>query len=247
MPHPLVVCMSGAGSKSGRPFEVFDGVIRYLRIAGGYTQEDFLEGSYNVAADGAPLPYDDSHSTSSLDVVISNVARFVWWARHRYIRRMHLLGWSMGGVALFEAARMLLDSDPSWANSIISIVTVASPLLGCDVDGIDLLGELAAGSVGADLCRRAADEAEKRRVRFDASRLRAAGIRIVTIASEDDAVVTPEDALLPAVGPDPSAYILRPRRRANASSYVESVLGHGALPYDPALWRQVLAAVGPAE
>ena len=58
--------------------------------------------------------------------------------------------------------------------------------------------------------------------------------------------MTPEDALLPATGPNPSAFVLRPKRRMGAG-YLESVLGHGALPNDPACWRYVLAAFGPAE
>jgi pimeloyl-ACP methyl ester carboxylesterase len=246
MSHPVVVCLAGAGSQSGRAVEVLDGVVRYLIVAGGYVRDDFVESSYHTTPEGLPLPYDATHSTDTLDSAVIAVARHLRWLRRHEKRRLHLLGWSLGGVVLFEAAVATIDADPSWADAFGAIVTLASPLLGSDLDGIDLIGSAAAGVVGAELTQRAADDAEKHRIRQDAERLREAGIRLVTIASEDDAVVTPEDALLPAVGSEPSAFILRPRRRPNAP-YLESILGHGALPHDPTCWRHVLNALGPAE
>jgi hypothetical protein len=244
--HPLVVCLAGAGSQSGRAVEVLDGIIRYLIVAGRYVRDDFVESSYQTTVEGIPLPYDGTHSTDTLDLAVVAVARHVRWLRRKHRRRLHLLGWSLGGVVLFEAAVATIDADPAWASAYGSIVTLASPLLGSDLDGIDLIGSFAAGPVGAELTQRAADDAEKHRIRQDAERLRAAGIRLVTIAAEEDAVVTPEDALLPAVGPEPGAYILRPRSRPNAP-YLESILGHGALPNDPTCWRHVLNALGPAQ
>jgi len=107
------------------------------------------------------------------------------------------------------------------------------------------MGQTVSLDLPPDLARRAADEMARASVRRSAARLRAAGIRVVTLAAEDDAVVTPEDALLPSDGPDASAFVLRPRRRPGAS-YVESMLGHGALPHDPLCWQRVLAALGPA-
>src|SRR5258708_4339308 len=246
MSHPIVVCLAGAGSQSGRAVEVLDGIIRYLIIAGDYARADFVESSYQTTLEGVALVYDATHSTDTLDSAVLAVARHLRWLRRHENRRLNLLGWSLGGVVLFEAAVATIDADPSWASAFGSIVTLASPLLGSDLDGIDLIGSAAAGPVGAELTLRAADDAEKHRIRQDAERLRAAGIRLTTIASEDDAVVTPEDALLPAVGPEPCAFILRPRRRPNAP-YLESILGHGALPYDPTCWRHVLNALGPAE
>ncbi len=246
MAHPLVVCLAGAGSKTGRAIEVLDDVWRYLRIAGGYAPDDFVETSYRTTSEGVPLPYDETHSTDTLDGAVIAVARHLRWLRRRSQRRLHLLGWSLGGVVLFEAAVALVDADPTWDATLGTIVTLSSPLLGSDLDGIDLIGSAAAGTVGAELTLRAADDVEKRRIRQDAERLRAAGIRLVTIAAEEDAVVTPEDALLPAVGPEPCAYILRPHRRPNAP-YLENVLGHSALPHDPICWKHVLTALGPAE
>jgi hypothetical protein len=243
--RPIVVTLAGAGSRSGRAPELFDSVQRYLAVAGGYRPEDFIEASYRVESTGAPIPYDETDAVAPLAVSTRAVANTLRWLRRRAPTRIHLLGWSLGGVVLFEAAVAFLDADPTWAQTLGSIVTLASPLLGSDVDGIDLLGSLAAGAAGADLSRRAADEQEKRRVRQDAARLRGAGIRLVTLAAEDDAVVTPADSLLPALGPETSAYILRPKRRPNGT-YVENVLGHGNLPYDPVCWRRVLEALGPA-
>lgn len=246
MPHPIVVCLAGAGSKTGRAIEVLDDIWRYLRIAGGYVPDDFVETSYRTTTEGIPLPYDETHSTDTLDSAVIAVARHLRWLRRHAGRRVHLLGWSLGGVILFEAAVTLVDADAMWADTFGSIVTLASPLLGSDLDGIDLIGSAAAGTVGAELTLRAADDVEKRRIRQDGQRLRAAGIRLVTIAAEDDAIVTPEDALLPAVGPDSGAYILHPLRRPNAP-YLENVLGHAALPRDPTCWKHVLTALGPAE
>jgi hypothetical protein len=244
--HPLVVCLAGAGSQTGRALEVFANVIRYLAVAGGYVREDFVEASYRVATDGQPLAYGPEDSTAPMVAAVEAVRRSLVWLLRRHGRWLHLLGWSFGGAALFDAVASLLADEPSWARGIGSFVTFSSPLLGCDVDGIDLIGTTAAGAIGADLCRRGSDEEEKQRVRRDAARIRASGIRLVTLAAEEDAVVTPEDSLLPAPGPEPLAFILRPRARPG-SPYLESVLGHGALPNDPTCWRRVLDALGPAE
>lgn len=246
MARSRVVCLAGAGSRSGRVWELFDGIVRYLGVAGGYQRSDFVEASYRVNELGAPIPYAAEDSTRPLAQATAAVARSLEWIRRESPARLHLLGWSLGGVVLFDAVAALLSADPTWAVDLGAVVTLASPLLGADLDGIALFGELAAGPVGADLARRAADEAEKARVRRDAQRLRARGVRVVTLAAEDDAVVTPEDALLPADGPDPSAFVLKPRRRPNAPPG-ESMLGHWELPYDPLCWQRVLAALGPAE
>lgn len=245
--HPLVVCLAGAGSKSGRPLDVFRSVISYLKAAGGYLPEDFVEASYRVARDGAPLPYTPEDTTAPLRVSVEHAIASLRRFRRQYPgRRLLLLGWSMGGTVLFDALAELTSEDPSWASAVGALVTLASPLLGCDVDGFDLIGAVAAGEAGRDLCRRAADPTEKERVRDDAARMRALGIKIVTLAAEEDAVVTPDDALLPALGPEPSAYILRPRRRPGATDLL-SLSGHFELPNDPVAWRRVLEAFGPAE
>lgn len=246
MAHPRIVCLAGAGSQSGRAWEVFDGVIRYLMVAGGFDRSDFVEASYRVDHTGEPLPYGEEDSTLPLADVTGAVARSLEWIRRQAGTKLHLLGWSLGGVVLFDAAAELVRSDPSWARDLGSIVTLASPLLGADVDGIDLVGSVAVGPVGADLARRAADDSQKAQVRARARYLRELGIRVITLAAEGDAVVTPEDALLPEVGNDSSAFILRPRRRPGLTS-LESMLGHWDLPRDPVCWQRVLAAIGPAE
>jgi len=241
-----VVCLAGAGSQTGRGFEVFQGIVSYLVRAGGYQHGDFLEASYRIASNGEPLPYTTEDSTRPLALTTQAVARSLIWFRQQSPDKLHLLGWSLGGVLLFDAAAELCRLDAGWTNVVGSIVTIASPLLGCDVDGVDFLGDLAAGPAGAELARRAADDTAKQRVRDDAARLRRAGIRVVTLAGADDAVVTPEDALLPADATEPSAFILRPPPRPGAS-YLESILGHSGLPYDPTCWQRVLAALGPAQ
>ncbi|HEX5418167.1 MAG TPA: hypothetical protein VFZ25_21130 [Chloroflexota bacterium] len=244
--HPLVITLAGAGSASGRAKEVFRPALTYLQVAGGYTPEDFAEASYRIEGDGAPLTFSASDSTLPLTELVNRVAQNLHWFRLHTNRPIDLLGWSLGGVVFFDALLQLVEEDPSWEQSISSLVAVSSPLLGSDLDGIHLLGQAAAGPVGADLARRAADALQKRAVRDGAARLREAGIRVVTIAAQEDAIVTPEDALLPAAGSEPSAIILNPPRRPGAP-YAESILGHGALLNDPVFWRRVLAALGPAE
>ena len=244
--HPTIVCLGGAGSRAGQIWDILGDVRRYLIAAGGYHRSDFVEVSYRVAPDGSPLPYQEEDSLMSLAQAEDNVRRTLDWLRRRSAGKLHLLGWSLGGAVLFDAAASLVTRDARWAGALGSIVTIASPVLGSDLDGIDLLGALAAGPAGAELTRRAADDVEKKRIRAAAARLRSLGVRLVTLAAEDDAVVTPEDALLPSDGAEPFAYILRPRRRLGVS-YVETILGHGALPHDPMCWQRVFAALGPAE
>ena len=244
--HPLVITLAGAASTTGRSKDIFRSIITYLQTAGGYRSDDFVEASYRVEGDGAPLSYGPEDASQPLKESVNRVAQNIHWYRLHTSRPIHLLGWSLGGVVLFESLNQLVEEDSTWLQSVRSLVAISSPMLGSDVDGFDLLGELAAGPVGADLARRAADEQQKSDVRAAAAQLRRKGIRIVTIASEDDAVVTPEDALLPALGPDPAAIILRPRRRLGRP-YLETVLGHGTLPNDPACWSHVLRALGPAE
>lgn len=246
MAHPRIVCLAGAGSQSGRAWEVFEGLIHYLITVGGYHRADFIEASYRVGPDGAPLPYRAVDSTRPLEVATANVARALEWLRRERPGRLHLIGWSLGGVVFFDAIAALVRADPSWTADLGALVTLSSPLLGSDLDGLELVGDLAVGPVGADLARRAADPEERARVQRDAARLRAAGVRLLTLAAEDDAVVPPEEAVLPGSGETPGALIFRPRRRAGAPP-LESFLGHGALPHDPICWPCILAALGPAE
>lgn len=245
MTHPLVVYLGGAGSKSGSAGTVFRPITSYLEAAGGYLPDDFVEASYRVALDGAPLPYAPEDTAVPLNVSVGRLARSLQWFRQQG-RRLQLIGWSLGGVVVFDALARLLAEDPGWGRHVGALVTLASPLLGCDVDGFDLLGAVAAGDAGRNLCQRAASDGERERVRADAARIRSAGIRLVTLAAEEDAVVTPADALLPSSGPDPSAFILRPRRRRGATDFA-SLSGHFDLPNDPVTWRRVFDALGPAE
>src|SRR5579875_1670802 len=102
MRHPRVVCLAGAGSRTGWAWEIMDGVIRYLSTAGGYDRSDFVEASYRVGGNGEPLAYGEEDSTAPLAASTGAVARSLEWIRRTQAARLHLLGWSLGGVVLFD-------------------------------------------------------------------------------------------------------------------------------------------------
>jgi hypothetical protein len=241
MPERLVY-LAGAMSRTGDGPRLLAGLLRYLGAQAGL--EDAAEASYRSTADGQPLPYDRSDTSQPLVESAEAVGRVL--GRHRrelgLSGALHLLGWSLGGAVLFDAAVRLFDADPAWRDAFASIVTLSSPLNGCDVDGVDELGALAAGQAGRELCARGGDPAHRRWVADGARRLRAAGVRLLTLGAGDDAVVTPSDSIVPVAGEAIERYVLRPKPRLGAD-FGERHLGHGALLHDPAAWRLVLRAV----
>ncbi|HEY3082728.1 MAG TPA: hypothetical protein VGM69_22810 [Chloroflexota bacterium] len=241
MPERLVY-LAGAMSRTGDGTRLLAGLLGYL---GAQAQlDDAVEGSYRSTADGQSLPYDRSDTSQSLVESAEAVARLL--GRHRrelgLSGRLHLLGWSLGGAVLFESALRLFDADPAWRDAFASIVTLSSPLNGCDVDGVDELGSLAAGQAGRELCARGADPAHRRSVSDGARRLRASGVRLLTLGAADDAIVTPADSVIALPGEPLDRYVMRPKPRLGAD-FGERHLGHGALLYDPATWRLVLRTV----
>jgi len=241
MPERLVY-LAGAMSRTGDGTRLLDGLLRYLGAQAGL--DDAVEASYRSAADGQAEPYDWSDTSQPLVESAEAVARLL--GRHRrdlgLSGRLHLLGWSLGGAVLFESALRLFDADPAWHDGFASIVTMSSPLNGCDVDGVDQLGSLAAGQAGRELCARGADPAHRRAVSDGARRLRASGVRLLTLGAADDAIVTPADSVVARPGESADRYVMRPRPRLGAD-FGERHLGHGGLLYDPATWRFVLRAV----
>jgi hypothetical protein len=64
---------------------------------------------------------------------------------------------------------------------------------------------------------------------------------VLTLADPDDAVVRPDEALLPAPGESEDDLLVRVRISRPGS------LGHGAILDETAAWRRVLTAIGPQE
>src|SRR5262249_52157792 len=95
------------------------------------------------------------------------------------------------------------------------------------------------GAAGEDLDARWRDPEEQARLSRRAAFLRAEGARVLTLSDPDDSVVRPEEALLPAPGEHIADLQVTARITRPGSP------GHGAILDEPAVWRRVLAAVGP--
>src|SRR5215218_7093905 len=149
-----IVLAAGMLSRSGEALLRFGGFLRYLTTNYGYEAGDFLELSYNsmLDADGwRPIPYDSTHCEAGLADVTAHIGRGLRWYRSALPddTRYHLIGYSLGGVALFEAAGALLLGEPArWQGRIGSLTTLSAPLFGADlgVEG-ELLGALGLGAL----------------------------------------------------------------------------------------------------
>jgi pimeloyl-ACP methyl ester carboxylesterase len=202
--------------------------------------DDQVEASYRAGPDGDRLPYDMSDTSAPLAASVAAVQAILGRQRRDLGLggRLHLLGWSLGGAVLFEAAAELVERDGVWRDAFASIVTLSSPLNGCDVDGVSALGDIAAGPAGRELCERGSDPLHRQRTGARAIRLRSLGVRLLTLGAAEDAVVTPADSIVPY----DERYMMRPRARLGAD-FGERRLGHGAILNDPAAWKLVLDAV----
>lgn len=237
-----LVYLAGASSSSGDGRRQLAGLLHYLAAQAGLS--DQVEASYRATADGIALPYERADTSQPLAESRRAVAAILGRERRDLGvgGRLHLLGWSLGGAVLFEAAAELAQRDASWHDAFASIVTLASPLNGCDVDGLTALGGAAAGDAGRELCARGGDPVHRRRVAEQAARLRALGVRVLTLGSADDVVVTAEDAVVPPIGEPIDRYVLR-TRPAPGVDWRARNFGHGALRDDPAAWQLVLDAI----
>jgi hypothetical protein len=132
-----------------------------------------------------------------------------------------------------------------WQGRLAGVATFAAPVRGCSVGAFVNWAWLvtaepdALGEAGRDLDLRWRDADEQQRLTRRAAFLRAAGAHVLTLADPDDAVVRPEEALLPAPG-ESASQLLVPTQRVRPGS-----MGHGAILDEPATWRRVLATVGP--
>jgi hypothetical protein len=253
-----IVLAAGMLSRSGEALERFGGFLSYMASNHGYEPGDFLELSYNSVQDvegWRPISYDSSHCEASLSDAIAHVGRGLRWYRSILPDDTcyHLVGYSLGGVALFEAAAALLFGEPErWQGRIGSLITLSAPLFGTDlgIEG-DLLGALGFGAllpegIGVrELVARGSDPLHRATVERLAARLRGQGVNLLTLADADDAVVTPADAVI-APRHERDWYVLSGQRSASLfGGGVGVPLGHGPLLTNTLAWVRMAKSIGP--
>jgi hypothetical protein len=234
-----IVLAAGMLSRSGEALNRFGGFVRYMMTSQGYEAGDFLELSYNsmLDADGwRPIPYDSVHCEAGLADVTAHVGRGLRWYRSVLPddTRYHLIGYSLGGVSLFEAAGALLFGTD----------------LGLEGD---LLGALGFGSllpngVGVqELVTRGSDPLHRAKVERLAARLRSQGVNLLTLAAQDDLVVTPADAVIAPLH-ERDWYVLSNKNVvAFGGSSIGVPLGHGPLLDNTLAWVRMAKLIGPQE
>lgn len=254
-----IALAAGMLSRTGEALQRFDGFLRHLMTNFGYEPGDFLEISYNTVADvegWRPIPYDTSHCESSLTDVIAHVGRGLRWYRARLPddTRYHLIGYSLGGVALFESAAALLFGEPErWQGRIGSLTTLSAPLFGTDLgvegDLLRLLGFetlLPSGMGVQELVQRGSDPLHRAKVERLADRLRGQGVKLLTLAAEDDVVVTPADAVI-APPHERAWHVLSSRNVVSFGGGTGLPLGHGPLLNNTLAWVRMAKLIGPQE
>ena len=253
-----IALAAGMLSRSGEAITRFDGFIRYLTSNFGYEAGDFLEISYNSVQDAAgwrPVPYDATHCDVTLADVTAQVGRSLRWYRSVLPddTRYHLIGYSLGGVALFEASGALLFGEPErWVGQLASVITLSAPLFGTDLglegDLLEALGfgALLPGGQGVrDLVARGRDPGHRAAVERIAERLRSLGVQLLTLADPTDVVVTPEDAIV--ARPDERDRYLVNGPRAAWTGGAGIPLGHGPLLSDTLAWVRMAKLIGRQE
>jgi hypothetical protein len=249
-----LVLFGGIGSRTGDAEKSFAGLIRSLVQHGGYdARRDVLEGTFTGSESSGiwrPRPYLPVDTRRPLLDIAEAVANTLEWYRGALPSdaRLCVLGYSLGGVAALDGATLAVLRDRAgWQGRFAAVITLAAPVRGCNAGPLMNWAWLATGEVdalgqaGRDLDARWHDQAEQQRLDKRASFLRASGARVLTLADPDDAVVRPDEALLPAPGESRDALLVR----ANVNR--PGTLGHGALLDDPIVWRKVLQLIGPQE
>lgn len=248
-----LVVLPGVGSRTGDAPAKFAGLMRYLAASGGYDpKRDLLEASYGGAYVGErwlPRPYLPPDTRRPLFDSAEAVAGALEWYREALpAARFCLVGYSLGGVAVLDGATMVVARDPDgWKGRLAAVVTLASPVRGCNVGPLLNWAWLvtaepdALGAAGRDLEVRWTDQAERQRVERRARFLRDAGVVLLTLADPDDAVVRPDEALLPAAGQPADQLLVR------TDHVIHGSLGHGAILEEPAVWERLLAVLGPQQ
>ncbi len=247
-----IVLLGGVGTRTGDAERGFSGLVRFLSEHGGYDpRRDILEGTYaGSEVDGVwrPTPYAGADTRRPLIESVEAVAGCLDWYRKALSddTRLCVLGYSLGGVVGLDGSTLAVARDrQGWRGRLGAVVTLAAPVRGCSAGALMNWAWLVTnepdplGLAGRDLDARWKDPEEQKRLERRAAFLRTAGTRVLTLADPGDAVVQPEEAVLPASGE--SAADLEMRVRVTRPG----TLGHGAILDEPTVWRRVLAAIGP--
>ncbi|MBV9543687.1 MAG: hypothetical protein JOY61_04860, partial [Chloroflexi bacterium] len=242
----------GIGTRTGDPERSFSGMLKFLADRGGYEiRRDVLEATYAGADrdDGyRPQPYVGLDTRKPLTDIAEAAAGCLEWYADALPQdaRLWILGYSLGGVAALDGATLALVRDRQrWTGRLGGVIALSAPVKGSNAGSLVnwawlVTGEPdALGQAGRDLSARWGDAEEQTRVQRRAAFLRAAGARVLTLADPDDAVVRPEEAILPAPGESIEDLLVRVTMVRPGS------MGHGAILDEPTVWRRVLSAVGP--
>jgi hypothetical protein len=254
-----VLLAAGVLSRTGDAARHLGGFARYLQRNRGFVQGDFLEVTYRGQLSGddwTPIPYQAMDSEAPLSESTAQVVRQLRWydARLPTDLELHMVGYSLGGVVLFRVVvGLLLEDRVRWSERLSSLITLSSPHFGCDlgIEG-DLLGLfgfsalLPAGAVGRELCALGSDPNHRARVKRDAELLRADGVELLTLADENDVVVTPEDAVI-APPPERSRYVLSSPRASLGGARADAIFGHGPLLDNSKAWTLMADVIGGQE
>ena len=247
-----LIVLGGIGSRTGDAQRAFGLMGQHLAREGGYEpRRDLLEATYaGQESTGAwsPRPYLPADTRQPLLRSAEAYAGTLEWYRAALPEdtRFCLLGYSMGGVVTFDGATMAVARDRAgWRGRLLAVITFASPLRGTSagafLEWAPLVTAHELGEAGRDLDRRWSDLAERERVERRAAFLRVNGVRLLTLADPDDAVVRPDEALL-AEGQQRREELLIRTSHVRPGSH-----GHGAIMDEPETWRRVLAAIGHQE
>lgn len=245
-----LVLLAGLNSRSGDGEIAFGAMLRYLKEHGGYDpRRDALEGTY-ACSESRPQAYVPADTKRPLIDMAEAFAACLDFYREALPSdtRLSVMGYSMGGVVGLDGATLALARDrDGWRGRLQAVVTLAAPLHGSSVGALVNWAWLVTGepdglgAAGDDLQARWKDADEQTRLARRATFLRARGVRVLTLADPDDSVVRPEEALLPAPGETVSGL------QVSATITKPGSLGHGAILDEPAVWRRVLATVGPQD
>ena len=243
-----IVLAAGIGSQSGDTRRLFGGFQAFMIAEAGYRADDFLEATYGGKYDAGrwvgPAPYDVAAFDVPLATSVAHCAQaLLYWARERPGVEWHLLGYSLGGLVLLEAAIVLhRRAYDSWGRHLRSVSTLSAPLNGCHLGEFAWLGDLfGPGAVSAEVVALGNDPGHRRRLQADVAALRAAGVAVTTLVEADDVIVQPEDGI---VGP-PDPDLVVACSSSLDSTPVARYLGHGRIVHEPRIWRRLLAVVGP--